>query len=267
MKFTKFMALGTMVFWATFCVFLGQSEVAEGALMAQWQLDEGSGDTIEDSSGEGHDGVFAEGKPKWVPGIGGTALEFDGDDYVVIDAWITETGAADFSITAWVKTETTGVSFLVKNNEDRVLDFHEKLFYIGDAATSEGELTGTVEWVGHSCDWIRGSNTDVADGEWHHVAVTWKINGADGHIYVDGEEGTHHMGYNGGEDVVGNIWKIGFTSGWGGGVDYVGAVDDIRIFDETLAADEIVQIMDEKGGFAVSPSGKLAGAWGTIKER
>ena len=266
MKFTKFMALGLMVFGAVFCIFLWQSEVAEGALMAQWQLDEGSGDTIEDSSGEGHDGVFAEGKPKWVPGIGGTALEFDGDDYVVIDAWITETGAADFSITAWVKTETTGVSFLVKNNEDRVLDFHEKLFYIGDAATSEGELTGTVEWVGHSCDWIRGSNTDVADGEWHHVAVTWKINGADGHIYVDGEEGTHHMGYNGGADVAGNTWKIGFTSGWEGGVDYIGAVDDIRIFDEVMTADEIVQIMDEKGGFAVSPSGKLASAWGMIKE-
>ncbi len=75
------------------------------------------------------------------------------------------------------------------------------------------------------------------------------------------------MGYNGGGDVDGNTWKIGFTSGWGGGGDYVGVVDDIRIFDETLAAEEIVQIMEEQGGFAVDPSGKIASTWGTIKER
>ena len=36
-----------------------------------------------------------------------------------------------------------------------------------------------------------------------------------------------------------------FYQWMGGGVDYVGVVDDIRIFDKTLAADEIVQIVEE----------------------
>ena len=96
--------------------------------------------------------------------------------------------------------------------------------------------------------------------------MTWNFASMDGHIYVDGEEGTSHMGYNGGADIDGNIWKIGFTSGWEGGIDYVGAVDDIRIFDEELTGDDIVQIMEERGGFAVSPTGKLAVKWGMIKE-
>ena len=68
---------------------------------------------------------------------------------------------------------------------------------VGDSATSEGGQTGAVEWVGHSCDWIRG-DTDVTDGKWHHVAVTWELKGFGGHIYIDGVEGVHHMGYNGG---------------------------------------------------------------------
>ncbi len=265
MKSANFVALRTMmylvIFLAAFCVFLWQSEVAEGDLVAHWKLDKGSGDTIEDSSGEGNNGVFANGEPKWVAGIGGSALEFDGDDHVKIDAWITETGAADFSITAWVKTTTTGVSFLTKNNDDLALDIYEKLFYIGDAASSEGGLTGTAEWVGHSCDWIRGSNTDVADGEWHHVAVTWEIKAGDGHIYVDGVEGTSYMGYNGGEDIEGDTVQIGFTSGWEAGEDYVGMIDDIRIYDHTLSADEVMGTTA-----AVSPTGKLAVKWGMIKE-
>ena len=242
----------------------GQSVDATGELVAHWQLNEGAGNTIKDSSGKGHDGEFGKGDPQWVAGISGSALEFDGDDFVAIDAWITETGAADFSITAWIKTSTTSVSFITKNNGDRQLDFHEKLFYVGDAATSEGGKTGAVEWVGHSCDWIRG-DTDVADGKWHHVAVTWELKGLGGHIYVDGVEGVHHMGYNGGADIKGNTWQIGFTSGWPGGVDYEGVIDDIRIYDAALTADEVAAAMEE--GLAVDPTGLLTLSWGSIKTR
>ena len=247
---------------ATLYMLWGQSVDVSGELVAHWQLNEGNGDTIKDSSGKGHDGDFDGGDPQWVAGISGSALEFDGDDFVAIDAWITETGAADFTITAWIKTTTTSVSFLTKNNGDRQLDLHEKLFYIGDSATSGGGKTGAVEWVGHSCDWIRG-DTDVADGKWHHVAVTWEIKSLEGHIYVDGVEGVHHMGYNGGADIKGNTWQIGFTSGWPGGVDYEGAVDDIRIYDSTLTANEIEEAMEE--GLAVDPTGLLTVSWGEIK--
>ena len=252
------------VFLATLCILFGQSIDVAGELVARWEFNEGKGNTVKDSSGKGHDGDFAGGDPQWVPGVAGSALAFDGDDYVAIDAWITETGAADFTITAWIKTTKTSVSFLTKNNEDRSLDFHEKLFYVGDAATSGGGKTGAVEWVGHSCDWIRG-DTDVSDGKWHHVAVTWEFKALEGHIYVNGIEGVHHMGYNGGEDIKGNTWQIGFTSGWPGGVDYEGAVDDIRIYDSTLTANEIEQAMVE--GLAVDPTGLLAVSWAEIKTR
>ncbi len=53
------------------------------------------------------------------------------------------------------------------------------------------------------------------------------------------------------------------TSGWPGGVDYEGAVDDIRIYDSTLTANEIEEAMVE--GLAVDPTGLLAVSWGEIK--
>ena len=88
------------VFLATLCILFGQSIDVAGELVARWEFNEGKGNTVKDSSGKGHDGNFAGGDPQWVPGVAGSALAIDGDDYVAIDAWITETGAADFTITA-----------------------------------------------------------------------------------------------------------------------------------------------------------------------
>ncbi len=46
-------------------------------LVAYWRLDEGSGTTANDSSGNGNDGTF-NGDPQWVEGYYGGAIEFDG---------------------------------------------------------------------------------------------------------------------------------------------------------------------------------------------
>ena len=270
MKFTRDGTFKPTIFLAlsliAFPILMGTSKSAEAKLMAHWKLDQGAGKEIKDSSGNKHHGVFKKGNPEWVPGISGSALKFDGDDYVEIDAWITETGSADFSITAWIKTDSTSVAFLVKNDEGRVLDLHEKLFYVADAATSGGGGTGAVEWVGHSCDWIRGdveAQGNVADGKWHHVGVTWELKKTKGHIYVDGQEGVKHMGYNGGADIKGNTWKIGLTSGWPGGIDYKGVIDDIRIYDEALTEAGVVQAMEK--GQSVDLADKLTLSWGKIK--
>ena len=46
-------------------------------LVAYWRLDEGSGTTANDSTGNGNDGTF-NGDPQWVEGYYGSAIEFDG---------------------------------------------------------------------------------------------------------------------------------------------------------------------------------------------
>ncbi|HEY3319275.1 MAG TPA: MBG domain-containing protein [Planctomycetota bacterium] len=56
-----------------------------GGLLAHWTFDEGSGTTVVDSSGNGHDGTLMNGTARTTGIIGSGALYFDGvDDYVNI---------------------------------------------------------------------------------------------------------------------------------------------------------------------------------------
>ena len=95
MKFTRDGTFKPTIFLAfsliAFPILMRTSKSAQAKLMAHWKLDQGAGKEIKDSSGNKHHGVFKKGNPEWVPGISGSALKFDGDDYVEIDAWITET--------------------------------------------------------------------------------------------------------------------------------------------------------------------------------
>ena len=58
---------------------------------AYWKFDEGSGNTLEDSSGNDHDGTIYGAT--WVTGYSGYALDFDGvNDYVKLDEHAEELG-------------------------------------------------------------------------------------------------------------------------------------------------------------------------------
>jgi len=48
--------------------------LAQAELLAHWKFDEGSGNTLVDSSGNGHHGVIS-GTPQWGPGMAGLALD------------------------------------------------------------------------------------------------------------------------------------------------------------------------------------------------
>ena len=120
-----------------------------------------------------------------------------------------------------------------------------------------------MEIVGWGVDWIRGSEP-VNDGEWHHVALTWDIDAMEGHAYTDGVEGTDYMGYNGGADNAGDTIRIGFHESGHSAGNFIGALDEFRIYQKTVTEAEVGQIMSETAS-AVKPADKLAITWGMIK--
>ena len=76
--------------WASFIVlclmFAGQrsAKIDPKTIMGLWLLDEGQGDKVEDSSGNGNTGTLVNGA-QWADGKFGKAVELDGsDDYVEI---------------------------------------------------------------------------------------------------------------------------------------------------------------------------------------
>ncbi|UCF14876.1 MAG: hypothetical protein JSW59_15820, partial [Phycisphaerales bacterium] len=66
------------------CLVLGLLGNASADLIVHWTLEEGSGTTATDVSGNSRDGTFT-GEPQWVSGHNSAgALHFDGvDDFVV----------------------------------------------------------------------------------------------------------------------------------------------------------------------------------------
>ncbi|MBN2594996.1 MAG: hypothetical protein JXA81_15935, partial [Sedimentisphaerales bacterium] len=80
------------------------AEISDG-LIGWWMFDEGTGTTAADSSGAGHDGFFVDSTPEWVPGMYGTALEFDGTDKVEIPDHADFHFTNAMSVALWMQPE------------------------------------------------------------------------------------------------------------------------------------------------------------------
>ena len=80
------------------------AEIDPDTVVGVWLFDEGKGDVATDASGNGLDGEF-NGKPKWVEGKFGEALEFDGKSaYVQVPAHENPNDA--ITVSAWAKSPT-----------------------------------------------------------------------------------------------------------------------------------------------------------------
>ena len=98
------------------------TSIAQAAgLVGWWRFNEGSGDTADDSSGNGHHGTLL-GNPEWVvgpEGFGG-ALAFDPDGCVGMDCGVFDPtdGTGQFSLALWAFWDGTGEiqHFLTKSS-------------------------------------------------------------------------------------------------------------------------------------------------------
>jgi len=177
----------------------------------------------------------------------GKCLKLDGDGYVDIASGVTELGNASFTIAAWIKTTKIGVPILSKSNGNNEWEAMEKEFYVADSDISEADNDGTIEYVGHSCEWVRG-NESVDDGQWHHIALVWDADEEDGFVYVDAIEGADDVGFSGGADNDGDTIRIGFSESAHSSGNYVGLIDDVAIFDTALTAEQVVGLMKTTAG-------------------
>jgi hypothetical protein len=196
--------------------------------VAYWKLDEGSGTTVVDSAGNVPDGTF-EGDPQWAIGIIGGALEFDGDDWVNLgtppDLVLTEA----ISISCWVNPAGfVGRQGFVHLDAGYAFKVHE-----------EGRLCFTTPGIlDHE-----SANTILEAGTWQHVAATFKPGQSEGLIfYLNGVE-TERMNSSainpgtGPFRIGNNQWNETLT----------GLIDDVRIYDRILSADEISELASVSG--------------------
>jgi hypothetical protein len=204
-----------------------------GYLVAWWKLDDGSGDVVVDSGPHDLDGATL-GDPSWADGVLGGALQFDGDgDYVDFGNNPDFDVAGQITISAWIK-----VNAFDKKWEAIVTkgDSSWRLQRDGSKSAIEFACTGLLV-PGNRYGAIHGT-IEVNDGQWHHVAGTY--DGAQICLYVDDALDTS-------ANAAGSI-NINEQSVYIGENAqkperfWNGLIDDVRIYDYALSADEIAVI-------------------------
>lgn len=233
---------------------LNAQDITTG-LVGHWTMDDGSGTTASDSSPQGRNAEILFGDPEWIPGVKGTALDFDGDDALYIPDWYGIGGAAERTITAWIRStdaNTHGIvswgfsggtgqkyHFRINNNAGN-----------GEDGALRTEIQGSFN-IG---------STFVRDGEWHFVASTFPVEGGvmtDVTHYVDGfledAKSTNGSGptlvldTTASADLSDQEVRIGMRVQGDTDNFYTGAVDEVRIYDRGLTNAEIQAIMKAEG--------------------
>jgi len=204
------------------------AQTPDPSLVGWWKLDDEGSGTVSDYSGNGRDGTI-NGSPQFVPGLYGDAMEFHGDpDYVTIEGYKGLLGGSAFTITAWIKTSGNGNIMGWGNNvgTERV-EFRVSEYRLRVEHGSGNRQGGTV----------------VGDNEWRHVALAVQENATisypDVTLYVDGEDdtisGTSSNAFNLVENYDVKIARsFAWSSRW-----FIGLLDDVRLYDRVLSADEI----------------------------
>ena len=150
----------------SFVLVLSMAGNASADLVVHWSLDEGSGTTAHDFSGNGNDGTL-NGDPQWATGKTDGALEFDGTgDYVEVPRVVQD----DFTLMAWIKTDTPGLSLGAQGYQGSGLIWSDVAGVANDFILA---VLGTkLSFFCGNPDLSANSDRDVVTGEWVHVTAT-----------------------------------------------------------------------------------------------
>jgi len=224
----------TWVVWVCGWAFPGVAGATDPSLVGWWKLDETSGTTAVDSSGNGKNGTLVGG-PVWVTGASAGALRFDGsNDYVRI------ANSPDFNISQQI----TLAAWIKVNGFDRLWqaiicrgDYSWRLQR--DAGTDHLEFACTGVQVPFTTWGNVLGQVNVNDGNWHHAAGVY--DGAEVRLYIDGTLDTSVYGSG---MINASIYDVLIGENaeqtqrfWNG------LIDDVRVYRRALTREEILGVM------------------------
>ena len=201
----------------------------DNSLALYLPFDEGTGTITKDRSSSGKDGTLG-GNPTWVAGKRGYALELDGTgDQVDVDGFKGVVGNGPITVALWFKS--------TYNNTTAQQSFVSW-------GVNGGGLRYTLNFDGgkirlDNAGGAATTNASYADGLWHHLVTIKSNNGNLGNVvhYVDGV-----VSANGG--AGGSTFNLresaNFTIGGdrtgGGRINFIGTIDDFRLYSKELNA-------------------------------
>ena len=237
------------------------AKALDESLIVYYSFDNTDGETVPNLSGLGLGGTI-NGEPKIVEGKSGSALEFDGiDDYVMAECEdVLDTLAEAVTFSAWIKTTSLVKQAIIKKNGD-------------GNGWGPGCITLEIDpapfpkigfWglIPRDCP----ATTNVADGEWHHVAVTYDSKSGFSDVYVDSALRSSCERLFGSivPSKTGALCIAAADAPNSPVLHFNGVIDDVRVHNRALTQAEIEEA-GEIPTALVEPENRIPSIWGAIK--
>ncbi|MDX1980295.1 MAG: LamG-like jellyroll fold domain-containing protein, partial [Bryobacteraceae bacterium] len=219
--------------------------------MITWYTLDGQTSGEQDIAGSARTQLNWTGNPQSVTGRVGRALLFTTQNYAeAANAAEGSITTSNLTIDAWIRTSTSGTvqTFVDKRVLSPLVRGYSFFLSNGSLAFQMADASGASSVcsaaASSACtNWV-SSSANLADGNWHHVAVTVnRTSTTGGTFYVDGQQ----IGVNfnptirQGSLASTALLRIGSHASGG---QYAGEVDELEIFDRDLTAAEIKAIFD-----------------------
>ena len=214
------------------------------------------GDTIEDMSGNGHDGTPNGNLELSDDAVEGRSFQFDGAGaYVQLERVIGD----NFTVMAWIKTDSPQVNLGANAYHGSGLIWSDVGGVRNDFILA---VLGTkLSFFGGNPDTSVNSAEDVTTGEWTHVAGVRDKDNKKLSIYIDGKRVGEKDYAN--ANTLSALQTIAIGGNVLDGRWYAGLVDEVKLYDSALSEQDIQKAQT----LSVDPSGKAAAVWGWLKAR
>ena len=238
-------------------VWASPAEAADPGLVGWWKFDEVSGTVAADSSGHGINGTLVS-DPAWrQDGVHKGCLFFDGDQAHVRITHQDSLNPADgsFTFAFWANVEvapgtqgSTNWDLAVNKRDSGSVGY-----YIGaDRNQGSADQTGYRFMLGDTAATRRDTPfVPVPLGEWVFVAAVLDRDHNEQKISVDGGQTwattTPPPGPVAPAHDLGIGWDIGLNNYW-----FHGRIDDVRLYNWALSANEILIVMEGGEGFPLA---------------
>src|SRR5581483_9806687 len=217
---------------ATAQITIGVKPAPDSNLAVWLKLNETSGTTASDSSGNGKNATLVN-TPTWTTGLFNNSLSLSGTtQYVTLPTGIVSS-LSDFTISTWVKPGSV-------SNWSRIFDFGTgttayMFLTPQNGATSVPRFAITTS--GGAGEQQINANAALSPGTWTHIAVT--LSGSTGILYINGVETGRNSSMtlkpsNLGNTALNYLGRSQYSDPY-----LAGSLDDFQIYKRALSASEI----------------------------